>query len=225
MPRRCTSSRRRVRAPRQRPSISAWPVRRAPGYAVGVANGDRATVDVQANRSECRAHRAVDPARQTPRSFPTGRCGRSSCRCARAARARRTPGAVLPISSGSQHVTAKARKMPVASTRASSRQCRSSRRMRRPRRRTALRCRQRPSAGSAGFYLTNATFVCRVGAYAFVGRDRNFLCVDLRRLLVRNAHRHRHQHDLGQEPAGCRCGRGAALALDTVFVLALAKMP
>ena len=48
-----------------------------------MADGDRAAVDVQPVVRECRACRGSrSPARRTPRSAPTGRCRRSSCRCA-----------------------------------------------------------------------------------------------------------------------------------------------
>ena len=47
-------------APRRLPSISAWPVRRWPRHAIGVADGDRAAVDVQPIGRDAELVAAVD---------------------------------------------------------------------------------------------------------------------------------------------------------------------
>ena len=77
-------------------------------YAVGMADGDGAAVDVEpVVRNAERIARSRSPAPRTPRSFPTGRCRRPSCPCARAACGTANTGP-MPISSGSQPATANA---------------------------------------------------------------------------------------------------------------------
>ncbi len=79
--------------PRRLPSISAWPVRRAPRHAVGMADGDGAAVDVEPVVGNAELVAAVDHLhREGLVQFPQADVLHLQAGALRAASARRTPG-------------------------------------------------------------------------------------------------------------------------------------
>ena len=99
-------------APRRLPSISAWPVRRCAGHAVGVADGDGAAVDVEAIVGDAELVAAIDHLhRERFVELPEIDVVdlRRRLRSSSLGTAKTGP---MPISSGSQPATAKPRKTP-----------------------------------------------------------------------------------------------------------------
>mgnify|MGYP003694225291 CR=1 FL=1 len=191
-------------APRRLPSISACPVRRVPRHAVGMADRDRAAVDVEAIVWKPQLVAAVDDLHreglvQLPqvdvvdRSFP-----------ARASSFGTANTGPMPISSGSQPATAKPRNTPSGGKPFARGGSVAHHHARRGAVRELARvaCRDDAARRSPGLIFGDA-LVGRIGADAFVGGDRD----DPRRDPRRRPCRPRlmvigHRHDLVVELAG-----------------------
>ena len=129
-------------APRRLPSMSAWPTSRWPRHAVGMADGDRAAVDVEPIVGDAEPVAAVDHLhRERFVQLPEIDVARPSGRSARAASAPRTPGRCPSRPARSRRPRSRGT-CRAASAPCSPRSSRSSRCRRRRRRRTGWRCRR-----------------------------------------------------------------------------------